>query len=546
MRGAAILVECLKRCGVSRIFALSGNHVMPIFDALLDSGVELIHVRHEAAAVHMADAWSRLTGEVGIALVTGGQGHTNACAALYTAAGSEAPMVLLSGHPPLSEWGRGAFQDLRQAEFAAPLTKLSLTAKSTATIGRSFVEAVRAARSGTPGPTHLSLPVDVLENSSSLPIELPEPLDFVAHDEPMNCESLEELQTLIAEAKRPLILCGPSFCRKAGRMQMLEIERHIGIPVLGLESPRGIHDPSLGAFAEVLSQADLLVLVMKPLDFSLKFGWPPFVDPACRFAVLNSNWEDAMAADGTGERVVFGANADMHNAVSRLLSLPQRSEHLSSPWLEIVRAAVSYRPPEWLSDEHGGANVHPIDLCRSLNEFVYTHSDTILVCDGGEIGQWPQALVEAQERLINGVSGTIGVSIPFAIAAKASAPQSPVIAVVGDGAFGFHMAEFDTALRHKLPIIVVVGNDACWNAEHQIQIRDYGAARAWGCDLLPTRYDLVVEAIGGFGVLVTRAEELANSLEKAFASGKPACVNVMIRSVPAPRIQRSKLPVSLS
>src|SRR6202043_91907 len=101
---AAILVECLKRCGVSRIFALSGNHVMPIFDALLDSGVELIHVRHEAAAVHMADAWSRLTGEVGIALVTGGQGHTNACAALYTAAGSEAPMVLLSGHPPLSEW----------------------------------------------------------------------------------------------------------------------------------------------------------------------------------------------------------------------------------------------------------------------------------------------------------------------------------------------------------------------------------------------------------------------------------------------------------
>jgi acetolactate synthase-1/2/3 large subunit len=147
-------------------------------------------------------------------------------------------------------------------------------------------------------------------------------------------------------------------------------------------------------------------------------------------------------------------------------------------------------------------------------------------------------MLAPRRRIINGPAGSIGASIPFAVAARAADPLAPVIAVMGDGTFGFHMAEFDTAVRCNLPFVAVVGNDQAWNAEHQIQLRDYGADRAHGCDLLPTRYDLAAAALGGHGELVTRAADLPGAIERALASGKPACVNVMIERVPAPIVRR--------
>src|SRR6188472_1282798 len=163
LRGADIVAQSLKRLGCQRVFTLSGNHIMSIFDAALDAGLDLVHVRHEAAAVHMADAHGRLTGEAGIALVTGGPGHANAVGALFTALGAESPMLLLSGHAATWELGRGGFQELRQAEMAAPVTKASWTSSATETLGRDIGEAIRIATSGRPGPVHLSLPSDLLD-----------------------------------------------------------------------------------------------------------------------------------------------------------------------------------------------------------------------------------------------------------------------------------------------------------------------------------------------------------------------------------------------
>jgi acetolactate synthase-1/2/3 large subunit len=163
LRGADIVARSLKRLGCHRVFTLSGNHIMSIFDAAIDAGLDLVHVRHEAAAVHMADAHGRLTGEPGIALVTGGPGHANAVGALFTALGAESPMVLLSGHAATWELGRGGFQELQQAEMAAPVTKASWMAKSTATLGEDIAEAIRIATSGRPGPVHVSLPSDLLD-----------------------------------------------------------------------------------------------------------------------------------------------------------------------------------------------------------------------------------------------------------------------------------------------------------------------------------------------------------------------------------------------
>src|SRR5215216_8021310 len=157
LRGADIVARSLERLGVRHVFTLSGNHIMSIFDAAIETKLDLVHVRHEAAAVHMADAWGRLTGEVGIAMVTGGPGHANAVGALYTALGAESPMVLLSGHAATWELGRGGFQEIRQADMAKPVTKASWTSSATETLGQDIGEAIRIATSGRPGPVHLSL-----------------------------------------------------------------------------------------------------------------------------------------------------------------------------------------------------------------------------------------------------------------------------------------------------------------------------------------------------------------------------------------------------
>ncbi|MEE7446519.1 hypothetical protein MRF4_00975 [Methylobacterium radiotolerans] len=236
-------------------------------------------------------------------------------------------------------------------------------------------------------------------------------------------------------------------------------------------------------------------------------------------------------------RGAYGASAAVRPVLAALTArgsaLPRRDA-----WHREARAALAYRPPVWADFRGTGQRLHPVELCRAVDAFLERHPDGTLICDGGEIGQWPQALVRAGRRLINGVSGTIGASIPFAIAAALERPGAPVVAVLGDGTFGFHMAEFDTAVRYRIPFIAVVGNDARWNAEHQIQLRSYGPERTRHCDLLPTRYDAVVQALGGFGALVTEAAELPAALEAAQASGLPACINVMIESVAAPVIRR--------
>ena len=154
--------------------------------------------------------------------------------------------------------------------------------------------------------------------------------------------------------------------------------------------------------------------------------------------------------------------------------------------------------------------------------------------DGGEFGQWAQAGLDAETRLINGLSGSIGSAIPLALAAQVAHPDRKVVAVLWDGTYGFHSMEMDTAVRYRLPIVTVVGNDARWNAEHQLQLQHYGEGRAVACELLPTRYDRLVEALGGHGELVERADDLEPALARAIGSGKPACVNVLIDGLAAP------------
>jgi acetolactate synthase-1/2/3 large subunit len=538
LRGADIFCRSLAAAGLKRIFSLSGNHIMPLYDAAIEAKLEITHVRYEGAAVHMADAWARLTGEPGIVWLTGGPGHANGVGALYTALAAESPLVLVSGHAPLNELGRGAFQEMRQADIAAPLCKASWTAASAEGLGADIARACRIAASGRPGPVHLSLPVDLLDaklDDGARAVAAAADFMPAAHD--LDTQAAASVLAKLQAARRPLILCSPLLSHVPLSPLVSRLAGATGVPALVMESPRGVNDPLLGAFAGVLTQADLIVLLGKQPDFTLRFGKVPAVAQDCRFIVIDPDAE-ALArsvANLGAARVTLSAQADTA-AAARVLAAAA-AKPVSSGWSGEVSAAVSCRPEAWRGIDSGAGPVHPVELGRAVQAVMASSPQSVFIADGGEIGQWAQACIGAPARLINGVGGSIGSGVPFAFAAKLARPDAPVVAVMGDGAFGFHLMEFDTAVREGVPMVVVVGNDSCWNAEHQIQLRTYGKARAHGCELREgTRYDLAVAALGGHGELVTRAAELKPALERALASGKPACVNVMIQRLPAPTV----------
>src|SRR5438105_997515 len=259
LRGADIVARSLERLGCRHVFTLSGNHIMSVFDASLETKLDLVHVRHEAAAVHMADAWGRLTGEPGVAMVTGGPGHANAIGALYTALGAESPVVLLSGHAATWELGRGGFQEIRQADLAAPVTKASWTATSAAALGHDLGKAMRIATEGRPGPVHVSLPCDLLEEHvESNAIVWPDAdLRSAPRSTTLTDAAADVALATIAAAERPVIFAGPQFASASGRAMLARLEDATNTPAVVLESPRGLADATLGAFPEVARRADL-------------------------------------------------------------------------------------------------------------------------------------------------------------------------------------------------------------------------------------------------------------------------------------------------
>jgi len=544
LRGADIVARSLERLGHRTVFTLSGNHIMSIFDAAIEAKLELIHTRHEAAAVHMADAWGRLTGEPGIAMVTGGPGHANAVGALFTALSAESPMVLLSGHAATWELGRGGFQEIRQAEMAAPVAKASWTAKSAATLGEELGEALRIAKSGRPGPVHLSLPSDLLDETvEANAIRWPD-AGKVANPQQiaMTPGAADAVLAAMAGAKRPVILAGPHLSSRKGRDLLKRLEQATGAPAAVIESPRGANDATLGAFGDVVKASDLIVLLGKALDFTIKWATGPAFAADVKVISIDPDGElVARAAREKGANLAFGCVADTFPAGEALLARVAASGRKADlGWLREARAMMDGRPEGWAKLKGATAGrLHAAEVFRALRPIVERDPETLLICDGGEFAQWGQSLLPVNKRMINSVAGSIGASLPFAIAGRVHDKMAPVIAVLGDGTFGFHMSEFESAVRHRTPFVAILGNDACWNAESQIQKRDYGADRMHGCELLPARYDQVVAALGGHGELVERIEDLVPAVERALASGKPACVNVQVESIAAPIIRKS-------
>ncbi|MGH7041548.1 MAG: thiamine pyrophosphate-binding protein, partial [Acetobacteraceae bacterium] len=415
LRGADIVMRTLDAAGCTRVFTLSGNHIMSLFDAALETKLDLVHVRHEAAAVHMADAWGRLAGTPGIAMVTGGPGHANAAAALFTARGQESPLVLLSGHTATHELGRGGFQELRQAEMAAPVAKASWTARATETLGQDIATAWRTAVSGRPGPVHLSLPSDLLDRVvAANAVAWPARDAFTAPPVGLADPAATAVLELIAGARRPLLIAGPQLATRRGRALLERITAAVGLPGCVMESPRGLNDATLGAFAAVIRRADLIVLLGKPLDFTLKFGDLPGEGAERRWIVLDP--EAALldrAARELGSSLVFACLAEAHPAGEALVRFAPGRAVARTEWCAEAAVRFHGRPAAWdgLTSATPG-RLHPAEVIRALRPYVARDPETVLICDGGEFAQWGQSLLAAPRRLTNGVGGSIGASLP--------------------------------------------------------------------------------------------------------------------------------------
>lgn len=541
VRGARLVTDTLAAAGVRIIYSLSGNQIMPVYDACIDSGIRIVHVRHEAAAVAMADAHAQITGGIGVALVTAAPGFANALSPLYSARASESPVLLLSGDSPVSEDGCGAFQEIDQRSIASPLVKASMRPLRGEDIPTKLAEAIRLALSGRQGPVHVALPFDALNaRCEGSAVTCPKAFEPLSLD--LSAEDVAEIGRLLEAARRPLILVGPQL--NAGRAggATRALQEKLNVPVVAMESPRGLRDPALGAFAEAMREADLLVLLGKQVDFTLGFLKPGILSDKAGIVIVDPERpviEQARAL--CGPRLIHAAQADMASAVSALVAgVDVRS---TSAWMEEVTAALRWRG-ELPTGEDA---IHPAALCVAIERVLGAAMEPVLVCDGGEFGQWAQAFCNAPLRVINGRSGAIGNGLAYAIAARIARPEATVVAMMGDGTVGFHFAEFETAVREGAAILAIVGNDSRWNAEHQIQLRDFGDDRLIGCDLSPrARYDQAAAAFGCHGAYVENEDQLEDALRVALESGRPALVNVIIEGAPAPVFSRSGRPARAS
>ena len=608
MNGARLLVDTLVRAGVQRLFSLSGNQIMPVYDACIDTGISIVHVRHESAAVHMADAWAQITGEIGVALVTAGPGFGNALSALFSARHSESPVLLLSGDSPVAADGNGAFQEMPQIDLTRPLVKTARRPLRVERLGHDVAAAIARARSGRPGPVHVALPFDVL-NATAGDAHRVGAAELARRPRALPGPVADAVAGRIARAKRPVVLIGPCMNRSRAGARVAVLEAALRAPVVAMESPRGLRDPALGTFSDVLAASDLVVLLGKAIDFSVGFARPPAVDATADLVVIDP--DDRMidrAYRIAGRRLVASACADPDLAADALIAaapavIASGSGASDFAWCDEVADAIADRPTveatvaETAAIEAVAAEVtvaetaavgagatevtvvetaavgavaaettvaqaapleavavetataeaavrfHPRLLCEAVQRVLDAAAEPILVCDGGEFGQWAQALCTAPVRIVNGLSGAIGGGLCHALAAKLARPRATVVAVMGDGTAGFHFAELDTAVREGAAFVTVIGNDFRWNAEHQIQLREYGPDRLIGCDLAPSaRYDLAAAGLGCHGEHVTDPTGLDAALTRALASGRPACLNVEIDGVAAPVFSRRAGP----
>jgi acetolactate synthase-1/2/3 large subunit len=524
VQAGRLVARALAAEGVDTIFTLSGGHVMPIYEGCRHEGVRVLDTRHEQAAAHAAEAWGRMGRRCGVALVTAGPGVTGTITAAANCHVAKTPLVILGGARPLAQAEQGALQELDQLSLFRPITKWAAVCTRPSQVASFVGTAFRQALAQPHGPVYLELPMDVLfAETDDEPVRRPSRASARSFGDP---HELERAAEMLRTAERPALVGGSAVWWDGAWPQLAELAETAGIPVYLNGSGRGSLPPEHELFfqhsrALALAEADVVCVVGTPLDFRLKFGG---FGAEARLIHVHADATE-LGRNRVPDAAIVGDSSVVLGALIGAVGGRDRGD-----WLERLRRAEA----DWWHEhraaiESDAAPVHHYRLAKALDDVL--DPDTIVIGDGGDV-------VAAVSRVLRihrpghwldpGPFGCLGVGPPYALGVKAARPDSQVVVVAGDGAFGLNGFEFETLTRLGLPAVFVVGNDAGWGEIRIPQRGVYGEGAAVAVDLAPSRYDLLTEAFGGHGEHVERPDQLAGALERALSADQPAIVNVAL------------------
>ena len=533
--GGALALAAGRRYGVSALFTLSGGHVFPLYDAAVttDPPLRLVDVRHEQTAVFAAEATARLTRTPGLAAVTAGPGVTNSVSAVTTAWFNGAPVVVLAGRAPDYRWGTGSLQEIDHPPLLAPVTKRAWTSHETAKVAESVDEAFQLALSPHRGPVFLDISLEAIYGQAEADVP-----DAVAPGAPApDAGDVGQIAALLRQARRPVLVLGSDVWLGGAQDAARQAAEELQLPVIANGQARGVlpggHDLlATRARSMALRTANLVIVVGTPLDFRLGYGSFGRQDAPARVVHVADTaggiaTHVELAACAAGDLTAFftelTAQLGDHPAAGR--RAPTGADPDWGPRLaEAVRAASAADAPLLASD---ASPVHPARIYGELLKVL--DDDAVIIGDGGDFVSFAGKYLEPPRPggwLDPGPFGCLGTGLGYAIAARIARPAAQVVLLLGDGAAGFSLMDADTLVRHRLPVVIICGNNGGWGLEKHPMRALYGYDVA--ADLqLGCRYDEVVRALGGAGELVSTATGIGPALRRAFAANAPYLVNVV-------------------
>jgi acetolactate synthase-1/2/3 large subunit len=537
--GGILAARALKEAGIETAFGLPGGHILPLFEGCRVEGLRLIDTRHEENAVFMAEGWALATGRPAVAAVTAGPGIANAFAGLAEANAAGVPVVVISGRTGLKQRHRGAVQDLDHLAAVTPVTKWRAECLDAARIPEYVSEAVHQARSGAPGVAYLEIPQDVFVASAGPP-EMPWPTGHGA--EPARSTPVPEDITraieLLSGAERPVVVAGSGAFFSGAGDALREFVERAGVPLTTTSAARGLvdddHSMCLGGLVHggiALASADVALVLGSRFNANLVYGGPPLFPPGQRIVQVDVRPEHLGGLRRPELALAGDVRATLEAMTAEWIDGPDRFAR----WLQQARQGTRISWQSWDEQcERPSNGLHPGWLAREVVRFAEEQGAGTFVSDGGDSVLWGIAFSKAHRPgtnlFIGSAMGTLGVGLPFAIAARAARPDEPAFCFTGDGAFGLSAMELDTAARHRLPVVVVVVNNGGWGDVRHEQRMFYGEEADQGAVLSYMRYDLLGEAVGGHAERVTAQDELRPALERALKAteqGVPAVVDCL-------------------
>jgi len=529
--GGAHAVAAARRHGAATLFTLSGLHVFPLYDGAVkaDPPMRIVDVRHEQTAVFAAEATARLSLAPGLAALTSGPGVTNGVSAITTAYFNGSSLVVIGGRAPDYRWGSGSLQEIDHPVLLQAITKRAWTEHETARVGPAVDEAFRLAAARHRGPVFLDVSLEALFGTAEAgPASPPAP---GRPDQP-DPAAILAVAGQLARARRPVLVLGSDVwldgAHEAARLAAEELR----LPVIANGQGRGIltarHDLLITRARQVaFGEADLVIVAGTPLDFRLgygEYGGKNSAPPAKVVHVADAPGQLAghreLAAAVSGDLTAFFAQLA---AAAQGLARPWEADWL--PRLQAVREQAMAADAPLLASE--AEPIHPLRIYGELGRLL--EADAVVIGDGGDFVSYAGKHIEPQRPgcwLDPGPYGCLGTGLGYAIAARICRPSAQVVLLLGDGAAGFSLMDVDTLVRHRLPVVMICGNNGIWGLEKYPMQALYGYDVA--ADLQPRcRYDQVVAALGGAGELVTRPGDIRPALRRALESGVPYLVNIV-------------------